>query len=111
MSENGEKAKKKNGKLTPSYVEVILIVLIVVGGAMYGYDRFFAQKIRVVDMGGYLRQQKELMAAGDITAADFKAGLNKVDQVVSQEANLHKNQVFILKEVVLKNGNEISLKN
>lgn len=110
MSENQGRTVPRNGRLTPSYIEVILIVLIIVGGAMYGYDRYFAQKIRVVDMGGYLREQKALMTAGEISAEDFKIGLNKVDQIVSHEADLNRNQIFILKEVVLQNGNELNIK-
>ncbi len=109
MSENEEKVTRQNGKLTPSYIEVIVIVLIIVGGAFYGYDRFIAQKIKVVDMSGYLRQQKALIATGEINADDLKANLNTVDQLISQEAGLHKNQIYILKEVVLKNGNRFNI--
>ena len=86
MSENERKGARKNGKLTPSYIEVILIVLIIVGAAFYGYDHFIAQKIKVVDMSGYLRQQKALIAAGDIDADALKANLNELDRVISQEA-------------------------
>lgn len=110
MDENQEGTVRQKGRLTPSYIEVILIVLIIVGGAMYGYDRYFAQKIRVVDMGGYLRQQKALLAAGEITTEDFTAGLNRVDQLVSREADLYRNQIIILKEVVLKNGDEVNIR-
>lgn len=110
MSENEEKTSLRNGKLTPSYIEVILIVLIVVGGAMYGYDKYFAQKIQIVDMSGYLRQQKALMGAGEITTEDFKENLGEVDRRITQEADLNKNHVFILKEIVLKNGNEFNIK-
>lgn len=110
MSENQGRTVPRNGKLTPSYVEVILIAVIIVGGVVYGYDRYFAQKIRVVDMGGYLKEQKALMTAGEITADDFKIGLNRIDQIVSHEADLNRNQIFILKEVVLRNGNEIDIR-
>ena len=109
MSGSESGTGRNNSKLTPSYIEVILMVLIVVGGAVYGYDRFLAQKITVVDMGGYLRQQKALMTAGEITADDFKASLDEVDGLISREAELHRNQIFILKEIVLKNGNELKI--
>ena len=110
MSDNEGKAERKNSKLTPSYIEVIFIVLIVVSGAIYGYDQYFAQKVKVVDIGGYLRQQKALLAAGEITGEDLKAGLDKIDRLVSQEAEQYKNHIIILKEVVLKNGNELKIK-
>ncbi len=60
-------------------------------------------------MSGYLRQQKALIAAGEMDADELKAGLNKVDQLVSQDADLNKNQIYILKEVVLKNGDELRI--
>jgi hypothetical protein len=100
----------KNTRLTPGYIEVIVISLIIVGAAFWGYDRYFAQKIKIVDMSGYFLQQKALIAAGEITDADFRVNLNKLDALISQDAHLHKNQIYILKEVVLKNGNELILK-
>lgn len=100
----------KSTGLTPGYIEVVVIVLIIVSGLLFSYDRYYAQKIKIVDMGGYLRQQKALMAAGEITEADFKANLSKMDALISQDADIHKNQIYILKEVVLKNGNELILK-
>ena len=105
--DTSEKTAPRNGKLTPSYIEVILIVLIIVGGTLFAYDHYYAQKIKVVDMGGFLRQQKALLTAGEIDAAGLKASLIRVDQVVSQDAELNKNHIYILKEVVLKNGNQL----
>lgn len=97
-------------RLTPGYIEVIVIALIIVAAAFWGYDRYFAQKIKIVDMSGYFRQQKALMAAGELTDADFRESLKWMDALISSDADLHKNQIYILKEVVLKNGNELPLK-
>lgn len=108
MSEN--KHPPPNNRLVPGYLEVILISLIIVASAFWGYDRFFAQKIRIVDMSGYFKQQKALMAAGELTEEDFRANLKKLDSYISQDAELHKNQVYILKEVVLKNGEELPIR-
>ena len=104
-----EKAVARNGKLTPSYIEVILIVLIVVGGAFYGYDHYYAQKIKVVDMSGFLRQQKALLSAGEIDADGLQTNLSKVDALMSRDAELNSNHIYILKEVVLKNGNKLNI--
>lgn len=100
----------QDNKLTPGYLEVLVISLIIVAAAFWTYDRYFAQKIKIVDMSGYFRQQKALMAAGELTEADFRASINKLDAFISQEAELHKNQVYILKEVVLKNGDELQIR-
>ncbi len=106
----GSNPTPQNNRLTPSYIEVIVISLIIVGVAFWSYDRYFTQKIKIVDMSGYFRQQKALMAAGELTETDFRASLSKLDVLIRQDAELHKNQVYILKEVVLKNGDEFSLK-
>lgn len=108
MSGN-EKAVSRNGRLTPGYIEVILIVLIIVGGAFFGYDHYFAQKIKVVDMSGFLQQKKALLAAGEIDADGLQINLSKVDALVSRDAELNSNQIYILKGVVLKNGNQLNI--
>lgn len=104
-----ENVEKKTSQLTPSYLEVVLIVLIVACGLLYGYDQYVAQKVRVVDMGSYFRGQKALLAAGKISGEDLKAGMDKIDQRIALEAQQHKNHIIILKEVVLKNGNELKI--
>ena len=107
---NDNRQIPQNSRLTPGYIEVIVIALLIVGTAFWGYDRYFAQKIKIVDMSGYFRQQKALMAAGELTEADFRDNLNKMEALISRDADLYKNQIYILKEVVLKNGNELILK-
>ena len=94
----------------PSYFEVILIALLIAGAAVAGYDRLFAEKIRVVDLKGYLRTQKALLAAGEITPKQWKKKLDTVEQILNDEAARHRNQVIILKDVVLRNGQEIRIK-
>jgi len=96
--------------MTPGYIEVIVIALLIVGTTFWGYDRYFAQKIKIVDISGYFRQQKALMAAGELTEADFRDNLINMEALISRDADLYKNQIYILKEVVLKNGNELILK-
>jgi len=85
---------------------VIAISLIAVALAVAGYDRLYAQKIRVLDLKGYLRTQKALLVAGEITEDQWKANLDRLEQVLNREA-AGPNHVILLKEVVLKNGDEI----
>lgn len=92
---------------TPGYLEVVFIALIAAAAANYGYDHYFASKIVVMDMKGYLREQKALLVAGEITEEQWKAGLDKLGQVLDKQPA---NQIILLKEVVLKNGRELSIK-
>lgn len=108
MSEK-EKPKETKRSTGPSYLEVIIIALIIAAGAVAGYDRMLAQKIKVIDLKGYIRTQKALLVAGEITKDQLQANLNKLDQAVNRAAVDH-NHIILLKEVVLKNGDEISIK-
>lgn len=93
----------------PGYVEVIMLALLVSCLALYGYDRYFAQKIKVVDLKGYIRAQSALLATGEITQEQWKADLDRIEQVLNREAADGK-AIIVLKEVVLRNGEEIGLK-
>jgi len=112
-----EKEKTKETKETketkktarPGYLEVILIALIVAAAAVAGYDRFFAQKIKVIDLKGYIRTQKALLAAGEINKDQLRTNLDKVDQALNRAA-ADPHHIILLKDVVLKNGDEISIK-
>jgi hypothetical protein len=93
----------------PGYLEVIVIALLVAVIALVGYDRLFAQKIKVLDLKGYLRTQKALLAAGEITTEQWKGKLDTVEQILNDEAARHRNHVIVLKDVVLRNGDEIRI--
>lgn len=77
--------------------------------AVMGYDRIFAHKVKVLDLKKYLRTQRALLAAGEITQQQWKIGLDNLELVLDDAAG-NKNHVIILKEVVLRNGAEINVK-
>lgn len=109
MSEQALTQTEKPLTRGPGYLEVIIITLIVSTLTLLVYDRMFAQKVRVVDLQGYLRTQKALLTAGEITQGQWQANLDTVDQVLNKEAATHQNHLFILNDVVLRNGNETSI--
>jgi len=85
---------------------VIAISLIAAALAVAGYDRMYAQKIKILDLKGYLRTQKALLVAGEITEDQWKENLDRLEPILNREA-VRPNHVILLKEVVLKNGDEI----
>jgi hypothetical protein len=91
----------------PGYLEVIVISLVVIAAALFGYHRLFAPKLMVLDLKGYLRTQKALLSAGEISEEQWKAGLDRVEETLNSQ---NANHVVVLKEVVLRNGEEIKLK-
>jgi hypothetical protein len=94
-------------KTTPGYLEIIVITILIVGGAIWGYDQFLAQKILTFDLSGYLREQTALIKAGAMTEEQFKSNLDRTEALLSAEAEKRRH-VILLKDVVMRNGNEIS---
>ena len=96
---------------SPGYPEIIAIALItavITATVITGiYDRRFSQKIKVVDLKGYIKTQKALLLAGERTEEQWKSSLDVLEKTLKNEPTNH---VIILKEVVLRNGDEISVK-
>ena len=94
---------------TPGYVEVICIVLVIVLGALFAYDRYLVPKVKVADLKGYLQEQKALLTAGTITEDQWKRNLDTLEQVFREQPERH---LIILKDVVLHHdpNAEINLK-
>jgi hypothetical protein len=107
MSDAENKSPERPGG--PGYIETIGIVLLLLLLVLFGYDRMFAQKVVVVDLAGYLRTQKALLAAKEISVQQWKDNLDHVEKSLNDHAGNNPNHVVILKEVVLRNGREINV--
>ena len=93
--------------VTPGYLEVVLIALAVTCIALFAYDRWFAPRMVAFDLKGYLRTQQALLANGEITEAQWRQRLDRLEQVFREQSP---NRTILLKEVVLKNGGEPELR-
>lgn len=104
INENPQKKKENPVKsvVYPGYIEVVIIVLIIVTGAMWVYDNYYATKITIVDFQEFVKTQKELIKTNAITETEWRANLERFDAIMK---SLPKNQLVITKDVVLKNGN------
>ena len=98
---------QERSSTTPGYLEVLLIALVVAGTALFCYDRWFASRVVAFDLKGYLRAQQALLAAGEITEAQWRQRLDRMEQVFMKQPH---NRTILLKEVVLKNGREPELR-
>ena len=106
---SNEKKESPERANCPGYIETIVIVLLLLLLALFGYDRMFAQKIVVVDLAGYLRTQKALLAAKEISEQQWKDSLDRIEEMLNDQAKNNPNHIVILKEVVLKNGRELNV--
>lgn len=101
-----DKQENTQKRIAPGYLEMIVISLLISLSVVFGYDRFFAQKIKVVDLQGYLRTQKALLTRGEISEQQFMDHLDRLQNTLNQEPGQH---IVILKEVVLRNGEAVDL--
>lgn len=106
---NEDKHQKPRSRSAPGYLEVIVISLLMAALAVFGYDNYIAQKIYALDLKGYLRTQKALLVAGEITEEEWKASLDKLEQSLD-DAAAYSTHIILLKDVVLRNGDEIIIK-
>ena len=98
---------KERPSTTPGYLEVVLITLVVAGVSLFIYDRWFVDRVVAFDLKGYLRTQQALLASGEITEAQWRQRLDRLEQVFREQSP---NRTILLKEVVLKNGREPELR-
>lgn len=105
-----EVVTKYTGYTGPSHLEVIVIAFLVAALTVFCYDTFLAQKIKVVDLKGYIRTQKALLTAREITMEQLTANLDAVEQILDNEAAANPNRIILLKDVVMRNGEEIRIK-
>lgn len=109
MTNIADKNPTKKPRTAPGYLEIIAITILSVLGAIWGYDQFFAHKILTFDLSGYLREQTALIKAGVMTEEQFKLNLDRTEALLNAEAEKN-NHVILLKDVVIRNGNEITNK-
>ena len=93
-------------RLTPGYLEVIFITLLVAAGLVYGYDRYLAPKVLVIDLKDHLRQQQNLLSSGAISEAQWQEGLDALEQTLRAQPE---NRIILLKDMVLHHGKNSAL--
>lgn len=69
--------------------------------SVYVYDHYYAQKIAVMDLQGFLTDQKKLLQEKKITSDELIKSLDRVEKAVD---SVPKNTVVLLKEVVMRNA-------
>ena len=108
MTKNRAKTPgEETPKTTPGYLEIIVMTILIVGGGIWGYDQFLAQKILTFDLKGYLHEQTALIKAGEMTEEQFRSNLDQTEAFLNAKAEKRQHVIF-LKDVVMRNGNEIS---
>ena len=73
--------------------------------AIYGYDRWYAQKIVAVDIKGYIARQRESYLAGKMTDYELKKSLDRLESVITA---IPRNRVVIMGDAVVRNAETVN---
>ncbi len=102
--------QKKKAHVGPSYLETVIIAVAITAVTLIGYDRYMALKIFTVDLKGYLRTQKTLLVAGEISETEWQTRLDMIEQFLDRAAD-NPHHVILLQDVVLRNAETINFTN
>ena len=82
------------------------MTLVIVLGALLLYDRYLVPRVKVVDLQGYLQEQKILLTAGTISEEQWQRNLDTLEQILKQQPRHH---LILLKDVVLHHDPDAEL--
>ena len=102
-----ERDEESRATVSPGYLEVVGIVLVIVLGLLFAYDRFLVPKVKVADLKSFLQEQKALFAAGAITEEQWQHNFDALEQVFKEQPQHH---LIILKDVVLHHDPDTEIK-
>ncbi len=72
------------------------------------YDRYYAQKVAVVDIRGYLIDRKNMFLTGRITEKEFAESADNIEKVLRKTNN---RTVVLMGDAVVRNAEKITIDN
>ena len=94
-------------KLTAGTLILLLIMNTVVSAvSVYIYDRYFAQKVVVIDIRSYMMDRKNMFLTGKISEKQFTESVDNIEKTL-QKTN--KRTVVLLGDAVVRNAEKIHI--
>jgi hypothetical protein len=94
-------------KLTVGTLILLLIMNTVVSAvSVYIYDRYFAQKVVVIDIRNYMMDRKNMFLTGKISEKQFTESVDNIENTL-QKTN--KRTVVLLGDAVVRNAEKIHI--
>ncbi len=94
-------------KLTAGTLILLLIMnTVVTAVSVYIYDRYFAQKVVVIDIRSYMMDRKNLFLTGKISEKQFTESVDNIENTL-QKTN--KRTVVLLGDAVVRNAEKIHI--
>jgi len=102
---------KSNVGIMIAIVIRLLLSLAVSAASIYIYDQYFSQKVVMIDIMGYVEEQKQLYLSGKISEQEWQAIPDNIDRAMNREIKAHKNTIILIKDAVIRNARKIEIKN
>ncbi len=102
MTREGQNVKPKTGVLIILFVLNIAVSII----SLYVYDQYFARKVAVIDIRGYMMDRKNLFLSGKLSEKEFTASVDNIEKTL-QKTN--KRTVVLLGDAVVRNAEKIHI--
>ncbi len=94
-------------KLTAGTLILLLIMNTVVSAvSVYIYDRYFAQKVVVIDIRSYMMDRKNMFLTGKISEKQFTESVDNIEKAL-QKTN--KRTVVLIGDAVVRNAEKIHI--
>jgi len=101
-------APKEQPKQPPGLIPIVALCLAVSFGVslatIFGYDRWYAQKIVAVDLKGYIAQQRDNYLAGKLNDDELKKSFDRLETIITA---IPKNRVVIMGDAVVRNAETV----
>ena len=101
--QKSEKPQKKSGNWSAITLSLLGSIFVAVSIVSI-YHLKFAPKIVTMDLKGFIKQQKEMVTAGEINQEQLRDNLDAMEAAL---VSVPPNHTVLLKEVVLRNAQEI----
>lgn len=99
---------KEQPKRQPRLIPILALCLAVSFGAslatIFGYDRWYAQKVVAVDIKGYIAEQRDNYLAGKINDDELKKSFDRLETVITA---IPRNRVIIMGDAVVRNAETV----
>lgn len=82
----------------------VLISAVVSSGCIFVYDKFFAQKIIMFDLKGYVATLRDLYVAGKMNDEQLKRAIDRIEAIVNSQP---KRKIIITSDVLLGGGDRV----
>jgi hypothetical protein len=102
MTREGQNVKPTTGVLIMLLILNIAISII----CLYVYDQYFARKVAVIDIRGYMMDRKNLFLSGKMSEKEFTASVDNIEKALKQT---NKRTVVLLGDAVVRNAEKIHI--